>query len=283
MLRLALMDEGLQSAWVKLKRANLHAGVARREARRFYARHPEPTLKIEPVGESDHAVGSHFTIRLVVDHGWPDLPEHFSARFGDAIHNYRSALDHVAWELVCKGATPPETLADDNARRRIQWPSYDIEKTFRKKVHGRLPGVAKTALDFIHSRHQYLGGNATNDALTSLYDLSNEDKHKSLIDIRPRFLSVKHQVAFDRCRMVGYEGPEGRPAPKKDAVVLTIECVVTDANPHVSMQTQPTFHIALEDGRGFGDVLEGIRVEVTKILKAPEIRTATRQQRRSRP
>jgi hypothetical protein len=264
------MDEGLQSAWIKLKRANLHAGIARREARAFYTRHPEPTLKIEPVGESDFAIGWHFVIQLVVVQGWPDLPEFFSARFGDAIHNYRSALDHVAWQLVCHGSTPPQSL-DEWSRRQIQWPTYDTEKAFRNNLRKRLPGVDKTVCNFIHSRHHYVGGDATNQALMTLNHLSNEDKHKTLIDIETSFLNVKHQVAFDDCRPVAVENPEGRPAPKDGAVVVTIECVVTHPKPHVTMQSQPTFHIALEGGRGFGDVLEQIRVEVTEILSAPEI------------
>jgi len=268
------MDEGLQSAWIKLKRANLHAGIARREARAFYTRHPEPTLKIKPVGQSDHAIGSHFVFQLVVENGWPDLPDFFSARFGDAIHNYRSALDHVAWQLVCHGSTPPQTL-DEWAQSRVQWPSYSREKTFRRKIGGRLPGVRKTIKDFIHTRHQYVGGNATNQGLMTLYHLSNEDKHKTLIDIRTSFLNIQHQIAFDDCLPVSVETPDVSPAPQNGAVVVTVECVVTKPKPHVTMQSQPTFHIALEGGRGFGDVLEQIRVEVTEILNAPEIRAGT--------
>jgi hypothetical protein len=37
------------------------------------------------------------------------------------------------------------------------------------------------------------------------------------------------------------------------------------------MKLNPTLHIALEDGAGFGDVLDEIRREVVEILNAPEI------------
>jgi hypothetical protein len=53
--------------------------------------------------------------------------------------------------------------------------------------------------------------------------------------------------------------------------VATAECVVTGPNPNVTMETTPAFHITLEDGRGFGDVLESIRREVAQIVDAPEI------------
>lgn len=263
----------LESARIKIKRANVHSGIARREARRFFTRHPDPTIEVEPEGEPDFSIGSTFAFKLVVSRGWPDLPESFAARFGDAIHNYRSALDHLAWQLTCHGTTPPDQLTV-RERRRVQFPSYDTEKAFRENIHDRLPGVHDTTRDFIKSRHKYVRGHATNNALLSLYHLSNQDKHKTLVIIASAFVDVQHQVTFTHCRPVGFWNPEGRPAPKKGAVVATVECVVTNPNPNVTMKTQPRFHIALEDGRGFGDVLDDIRREVVDILEAPEINAA---------
>ncbi|MDQ3956990.1 MAG: hypothetical protein M3273_01575, partial [Actinomycetota bacterium] len=46
----------------------------------------------------------------------------FGVAIGDVIHNIRSALDHVAWELVSCCGTPG--LSEDE-ERAIQFPIYD--------------------------------------------------------------------------------------------------------------------------------------------------------------
>jgi hypothetical protein len=139
----------LESARIKLKRANLHAATARREAKRFYARNPQQTFKVNPVGEERVlGVGDVFAFELMVDKGWPDLPDSFAARFGDAIHNYRSALDHIAWQLVCHGGRPPDVLTE-RERRRIQFLFCDREEAFAVRAADRLPGVGVAVVDFI--------------------------------------------------------------------------------------------------------------------------------------
>jgi len=264
----------MRSARIKLARANLHAGTARREARRFFNRHPEPTFRIDPHGEPRVvAIGEVFGCKLVIDRGWPDLPDSFAARFGDALHNYRCVLDHLAWQLVSHGLCPPRQM-NERQRREIQFPAYSAEQGFTDSVSRRLPGVDPTILDLIKARHQYVGGQATNDALMSLIDLSNDDKHRTLTIITSAILNVRHQVTFTDCNLVSFRNPPIRPAAKDDAVVALLECRRTGLNPNVSMKFQPAFHIAMENGRGFGDVLEDIRVEVTEILDSPQILAA---------
>jgi hypothetical protein len=265
------VGDALGSARIKLERANLHAGTARREARRFFDRNPEPTFGIDPEGEpTDPQIGSVFRCKVVVRKGWPDLPRQFAARFGDAIHNYRCVLDHVSWQLVSHGLTPPSTLAE-RAQRRIQFPVYGTEQAFDQNIAGRLPGVDTTVTDLIKSRHVYVGGQATKGPLLALVALSNDDKHRTLPIIASAILNVHTQVTFERCEPISVRNPPTRPAVKDDAVVTLLECRVRGLNPNVSMKLNPTLHIALEDGAGFGDVLDEIRREVVEILNAPEI------------
>lgn len=268
------MSDAFRSARIKLERANLHSGIARREARRFFNRHPEPTFGIDPEGKpSDLQIGSIFGCKVVVRKGWPDLPDSFSARFGDAIHNYRCVLDHIAWQLVSHGLTPPATLSE-GARRLIQFPIHGAEKAFDENVARRLPGVDRTPVDFIKSRHKYVGGQATNDPVLALVAISNDDKHRTLPVIASAILNVHSQMTFARCEPVSVLNPPTRPAVKDGAVVTLLECRVTGLNPKVSVKFNPTFHIAHEDGAGFGDVLDEIRREAVEILDAPEILAA---------
>jgi hypothetical protein len=262
--------DDLRGARIKLERANLHAGIARREARRFFRRYPEPICGIDPESESrpSPSVGEIFHLKIVVESGWPDLPLHFASRFGDAIHNYRCVLDHIAWQLVSHGATPPSNLGEW-ARRRVQFPIYDAEKAFDQNVSGRLPGVDKTIVAFVKSRHEYVGGQPTNDALLSLATLSNDDKHRTLVVIAAALLNARTQITFTRCKLITARNPPARPAVKDGAVLMLLECRATGLNPEVRVKFQPTFHIALEGGAGFGDVLAEIAREVTQILNAP--------------
>lgn len=270
------MAEALQSAYIKLRRANLHAGIARREARRFFSRQTDPSFRIEPHGEpSNFQVGDMFGCKLVVAIGWPDLPESFAARFGDAIHNYRSALDHVAWQLVSHGLRPPSTLTE-RGRRSIVFPAYTDESTFRDRIAIALPGVARTVTDWIEARNQYVGGKSANDALVHVVDLSNNDKHRTLTAIAAAPASLHGNVTFDRCIPLSVEGPDIRPALKEGAELQWWECRITGLNPKVTMKVQPTFDIAVEGGPGFGYVVDEIRREVLEILNAPEILAAIR-------
>jgi hypothetical protein len=269
-----VVNDALRGARIKLERANLHSGIARREARRFFQRHPEPTFAIEPHGElSDFKVGSVFGCKVVVREGWPDLPGSFASRFGDAIHNYRCVADHVAWQLVCHGATPPNTLSD-HTRRAVQFPVYDSEVSFDKNISRRLPGADQAAIDFIRAHHRYVGGSATNDALLTLARLSNDDKHRTLTFITSAIVNVQTQIAFVGCELVTVRNPAAVPAVKAGAVTMVLECRVTGPNPAVRGELRPTMHIALEDGRGFGDVLAEIQREITHVIDAPEILAA---------
>lgn len=264
----------LQSARIKLDRAELHYRTAMREGRRFFRRNPEPTFRIDlEVDFRTLKLGYEFVARLLVIKGYPDPPVSFSARFGDALHNYRGALDHIAWQLVRHGRRPPSTLGD-GAQRKVQFPIDDTEAAFHSDVKARLPGVARPVIDFIHGRHKYVRGKATNDALLSLATLSNDDKHRTLHFFAAIFESVHNQVTYTRCLPLSYENPPMRPTVKDDAVIAVLRCLATGTNPQLQMDLQPTIHIAMEDGQDFTDVLEIIGGEVREILHAPEIVSA---------
>jgi hypothetical protein len=270
------MADALESAHIKLRRANLHAGTARREARRFFSRQTDPVFRIDPHGDpSGSQIGDVFGCKLVIAGDWPDLPESFSARFGDAIHNYRSALDHVAWQLVSHGLRPPNTLTEGQ-RRRVVFPAYAEELTFRDRIAVALPRVDSTVIDWIEARNDYVGGKSANVALVHVVDLSNNDKHRTLTAIAAAPLSLQGYIGFQDCEAISVDGPKIRPALKEGAELQWWECRVTGLNPKVTMQIQPTIDIAVEGGAGFGDLLDSIRREVVEILGAPEILAAVR-------
>jgi len=263
------MGDALDSARTKLDRANLHARIARREARRFFDRHPDPTFGVKPEGDKPLVIGSIHPCRLILTSDTPELPASFAARFGDAIYNYRCVLDHISWQLVRHGANWP--LKDDRAESLVQFPIYDMLTAFDTNVARRLPGVPKTTTDYIKGRHKYARGKATNNALLGLARLVNDDKHRELLFFLSLFKSLEANVEFTRCLPVTWDNPTRRPALKKDAVVTRFSVEITGNDPKMKMNLRPEAQIVDKHGRDFSEMLEGIRGEVTEILNAPEI------------
>jgi len=105
-----------------------------------------------------------------------EIDSDISILLGDALHNYRSALDHVAWELTTlgKGATGESTffpLRLHSRKRR--------ERTSTVEV------VADSEIvDFIDKLQPFHGA-GHNEPLHTLHALNIHDKHRSvLINVR---------------------------------------------------------------------------------------------------
>lgn len=266
------MSDPLASARAKLARGDVHKATARREATRFFNRHAHPTFRIEPEGGGGftHAgIGTTIAFQIVVNTAPPDLPASFAARFGDAIHNYRSALDHIAWQLVRHGSCWP--LEDESAENAVQFPIYSTRDGFRRNQSRRLPGVDPAAVGFIEARHKYVGGEATNDELLALKKMSNDDKHRTLHVFASLFRYLKSQVAFIQCVPVTWENPPERPALKEGAIVTRGTALVTGEHPEMHMELLPTVQVVVEEWGDFANVLEIANVEVAEVLNAPEI------------
>jgi hypothetical protein len=265
------MADALQSARDKLARGDSHRAITRREIRRFFNRHPDPTFKIEP--ESDLggvAAGDVWQASIVVDRGVPDLPASFAARFGDILHNYRGVLDHIAWQLARHGSRWP--LKDDRAENAVQFPIYDTRPLFEKNLARRLPGVDPAAINYIRQRYQFdAGGNPANDALLGLAKLSNDDKHRSLHASVGVVKTLQSNVTFIRCLPRHWANPPGRPALKPGTKVTHFSVIVTGPNPEMKMEIGPTVQVIIEGWADMSELIEGLRGEIREILNAPEI------------
>jgi hypothetical protein len=273
MVRRRSLPASLQSAETKLRRADLHKRTARREAVRFFNRHPGPTFDVEPEGDEapSYEIGSTVRGRIVLLSAPPELPATFSARFGDAIYNYRCVLDHIAWQLVNHGLRWPLPKRD---RTAVQFPIYSTEEAFEDKRDSRLPGIDRDALRFIKARHMYERGKATNNALLTLAGLSNDDKHREIRFFLSALRGLQSNVTYTRCVPVAWENPARRPRLEAGAVVAHFSYRVIAANPKVKMDLKPQAQIVDEDWRDFSEMLEGIRAEVAQILYAPQITAA---------
>jgi hypothetical protein len=101
---------------------------------------------------------------------------------GDAIQNLMSALDHLAYQIVCSdtGDHPPNP-------NWIYFPIADNAEKYEAKKRGKIEGARPETFEAIDALKPYKGGN---DQLWILYRLNNIEKHRLLITVGSMFQSV---------------------------------------------------------------------------------------------
>jgi hypothetical protein len=118
-----------------------------------------------------------------------DTPLGLAAMVGDVLQNLRSALDHLAYQLVLVGtAGVPPT-------RRVYFPIADDATKYKAEKPGRVKGMRQDAIDAMDALKPYKGGN---DPLWRLHRLSIIDKHRLLITVGSAFSSVNVAPLLER-------------------------------------------------------------------------------------
>lgn len=117
----------------------------------------------------------------------PPPPPWFGLRLSAVAHNYRSALDNLAWAVVSRGRTPPPTL-NSRQRRAVAFPisesreDFDNSFTGTRKRPARLPGVRRADAAILRRAQPYHYAARTRPfhSLVILAKLNNLDKHRTL-------------------------------------------------------------------------------------------------------
>jgi hypothetical protein len=101
------------------------------------------------------------------------VPDDIKLVVGDAIHNLRSSLDHLAWQLVeANGGTPS---------RKTYFPiSESYEKYINSVSNGVLEGMSVDAQKLIGDCQRHA---SKNDTLWVIHELDRIDKHRLLITV----------------------------------------------------------------------------------------------------
>jgi hypothetical protein len=96
---------------------------------------------------------------------------------GDIVNNLRSALDHLAWQLVeANGSIPSKHTA---------FPITTDAKTYEEAKARKVQGMSTDAVRLIDSLKPYQGGN---DALWRLHEICNIDKHQTIVAVGQNIL-----------------------------------------------------------------------------------------------
>ena len=190
------MTVDLFGTWVKLNRAQIHLHVFNDKVGK--------RLEKEQQSVSRHVEdnGAKHVYRF---DGSTDLPDDWSAMIGDVLHNLRSALDHLAWQLVLAAGGKPN-----------KWRNYfPIHLACPKDQDGfpvplYLAGkVSVEAIEFIESVQPYHGRNSDErrEALWLLHDLNRIDKHRELLVSFLAWDHAKHEVPPEGTNVTYYGRP----------------------------------------------------------------------------
>jgi hypothetical protein len=89
---------------------------------------------------------------------------------GDVVHNLRTALDHLASQLVSAGS-------DGEPSRRVEFPIAKDAATYEHDKARKVEGMSSEGIKFIDALKPYKGGN---ESLWKIHELDNIDKHRTL-------------------------------------------------------------------------------------------------------
>ena len=180
----------LDSAWAKLKRANDHKSTLL-EAIDAYS------------GSQQGAVGRHIecmTDNLIfkLDRPLEKLPVDIAMMIGDALFNYRSALDHLMQALIVQSGSEPNS--------RTQFPIFEKSERFlsdgKHQMRGTLPVIA-AIVELQQKFHNIYP--ASGDRLWKLHRLHNLDKHQCLHHLSVVCAGVFASVDSSQLAQLGLE------------------------------------------------------------------------------
>lgn len=101
----------------------------------------------------------------------------WSLVLGDIFHNFRSALDALAWELAHLDDASPSA----NHEKNIYFPIFKAEEHWARAVEGPLSSVPLDILDRLYAVQPFVADNVNEAILVILHDLDIADKHKALL------------------------------------------------------------------------------------------------------
>jgi hypothetical protein len=121
----------------------------------------------------------------------PVIPDSISLMLGDAVHNLRSTLDHLACALVEASGSQPNS--------QTGFPIFDTAKAYGEMSRGKVPGLGKYALAALDRVQPYQGG--WGHWAWQLHKLDIFDKHRLLLTVSTvpvgRSMLPSEKRAFD--------------------------------------------------------------------------------------
>ena len=217
---------------VKIERAKEHVDNLKSEVDAFLKSNPYVVIPEDEQQTGDRV----FRVRIE-----REIPRRWAAIAGDAIHNLRSAFDHLAWQLV--------EAHGEKAGRSTEFPiSLSGIDKFESGLKGKVKGASDAAVCMIKSLEPYIGGD---ERFPALHFLDIADKHRLLITVGASRDSVAHGPEVLQSIEIGRGGPTGPVIPLLPQVFPLEdgrEIYRIKARLRGQMDMDPYFHFEIEFG-----------------------------------
>lgn len=169
------MAHPLYGAFLKLKRADLHIRSLYNSVKTF--------IEGDPYGftrEVDPNPGKYLQVVIYRANILTNPPVvEWGTMIGDVIHNLRSALDHLVWQLAVLHSGPaPNPLPRRSPWRGVQFPIAYSAQAFQSMQPIYLWGTDPKLLAEFERLQPYSTGQPDRHPLWVLHELWNIDKHR---------------------------------------------------------------------------------------------------------
>ena len=172
---------------------------------------------------------------------YSDPPPEIGLRVGDAVHNLRSCLDHLALALAHKGADGKGLTMTREEEADIQFPVVKSPDDFKKQIgRGRLKYVDSGAVDQIRGCQPFHLGDYPRHPLWKVSELDNTDKH-------PRLPTLGCVVHLDPVLPLGIPEPVLTKPDGWGLGAVIVAYVFPAPYPEVDMKLDPPFSVTLDD------------------------------------
>jgi hypothetical protein len=209
--------------------------------------------------DQDDTGGVRYSVRV-----HRDPPPEWGLIIGDAIHNLRSALDHVVYTHI-------ERATAETPGRDIGFPVFDSEEKFNKEFGRKVKGASAEVVNLIQLAKPYPEGTK---ALWQLHMLDIIDKHQLLIPVgaSAQYNTIEWMVSpgFKPVTIESFPA-SSKVYPLKDGAILgAVVPAITPPNTHMHVRAKFLFQVAFGEGQivegeavikalnDFADLVEGI-------------------------
>lgn len=232
----------LIGVYAKIERAKEHIHELESEIQRFKESDPYKVVRDQEPDTED------WVFRLRVH---SSLPLRCNAIVGDIIHNLRSSLDNLAWQLVLANGGKPT--------KQTAFPISDSADEFEATGLRKVKGASDEAKKLIKRLIPYRGGS---DAFWRLHQLSIVDKHRLMatvggahenviIDFSVQLREIARRAGFDWVKDIPPMKMGLRPANRQYPLVDGTELYRIKAGVDLSqVDMNPKFTLQVAFGQG---------------------------------
>jgi hypothetical protein len=257
----------LETFRVKIAHGNGHLQALDESIERWKRRDPYAVIH-----EKDLQAGKYEILLRVYE---PPLVRQWGLMLGDCAHAYRSALDHIVWELATLNVGP-----GNEPRRQTEFPVFVDCSEYRSKATQKVADLSVPARAEIERLQPYYETRVPYEShpLWVVHELDRVDKHRTLNVTA--LMNQDFGIGFDSTPIdielrAGLEMEE--PGPLEDgAKIAWADFIAIGPNPQMDVYSKIAFDIAFGDegswrGRAVVPVLRDIRNHiVTAVAPALE-------------